>query len=92
MQSGHTAQQRIEGNLPLDARQWSAETEVAAPREGNVAVICAAQIETVWIGEALWIAVGGSHDHDHRLALANALPAQFGIFGSQAIALDGAAE
>src|SRR2546425_3444706 len=43
--------ERVDGDLPFHAREWSAEAEVNAPAEGDVAGVGASGVETVKGGE-----------------------------------------
>src|ERR1700722_10891821 len=65
------AQDRLESNLALDARERRAETKVGGPSECQVLVVGAVEDELVRIGKTLGIAVGRRHDRHHRLSLAD---------------------
>src|SRR5262249_9961035 len=56
------AQQRVDGDLTLDARQRSAETEVDAPAERDVTIVGAADVEPVGVRKLRGVAVGGAGD------------------------------
>src|SRR5215210_3572858 len=62
--------QRLEGDLPLDAGQRRAQTDVNSLAEGDVPVgIGPADIECFGIGKALRVAVGASQADGNLLAL-----------------------
>src|SRR5229473_613713 len=80
----HTLQQGCESCLALDPCQRRAKAEVAGPREGNMAVVLATDIQAVRVGETLRVAIGSTHDRDNRLAFADHLSPKLYIIGGQA--------
>src|SRR2546422_1403141 len=59
--------ERVDGDLPFHAREWSAEAEVNAPAEGDVAVVGAREGETIRGGELGGVAIRGADEGDHHL-------------------------
>ena len=55
---GKSAEERIHGDLRLDARERRAETEVDAVTERQMIVVFAAEIEPIGIREATRVAIG----------------------------------
>src|SRR5207244_10896787 len=76
--------ERRERHLSLDARQRRAEAEVRAPAERQVAVIRAAEVQTVGCGGALGGTVAGGHRCDARLALLDPAATQLDVVGRHA--------
>ena len=62
--------QRLEGDLPLDAGQRRAQTDVDPLAEGDVAVgVSPADVEGVRIGKALGVAIGAGQTDRNLLPL-----------------------
>src|SRR5215510_14074169 len=78
------AENRFKRKLALHAGQWRAETEVRRPSEGEMAVILAAKVQPVRIGEAIRVAVRRSHDGNDALSFANPVAAHFTVHWSEA--------
>src|SRR5262250_837558 len=57
-QLGPPLEQRVDGDLALDAREGGAEAEVDSPPEGDVTVVRARDVETIGVGELSGITVG----------------------------------
>src|SRR2546426_6786088 len=57
--------ERVDGDLPFHAREWSAEAEVNAPAEGDVAVVGTGEGERNKGGGIGGGAVRGARGRDH---------------------------
>src|SRR5258705_2006845 len=68
---GQPLHERVDRDLALDPRQRGAETEVDAPAEGDVAIVGPPDVEAIGFGELGGIAVGGTDERHHHLALAD---------------------
>ena len=74
----------FKSQLPLDARQRRAKTEVTGPAESEVPIVCARNVEAIGIGKSLRVAIAGRHDGNYRLAFANQFAADFSVFTTDA--------
>src|SRR5215813_5295247 len=63
--------ERADRNLPFHTRERSADAEVDAPTERNVASLPAPDIQTVEVRILRGIAIGGTDEGVHHVALAN---------------------
>src|SRR2546428_3784150 len=63
--------ERVDRNLPFHAREGSAEAEVNAPAEGDVAVVGPGKVETIRVGELGGVAIRGADEGHHHLTLAD---------------------
>src|SRR5881628_3460769 len=63
--------ERVDGDLPFHAREGSAEAEVNAPAEGDVAVVGPGEVETIRVGELGGIAIRSADEGHHHLTLAD---------------------
>src|SRR3989475_13204283 len=59
--------ERVDGDLPFHAREWSAEAEVNAPAEGDVAGVGTREVETKTGGELGGSASPGAPGRQHHL-------------------------
>src|SRR2546428_5743633 len=59
--------ERVDGDLPFHAREWSAEAEVNAPAEGDVAVFGTSDGETNRGGEMGGEATPPARERQHQL-------------------------
>src|SRR5438445_1805199 len=67
--AGKAAHQPVERDLPLQARQRSAEAEMDPGAKRQVGIRLAAKVEILRIGELLRVAVAGAEQQHHGLAL-----------------------
>ena len=54
------------------------------PTEGEMAIVCARNVELIRIRKSFRVAIARRHHRDHSLAFANQLTAEFGIFATNA--------
>src|SRR6266568_3748422 len=80
----HPLQQRIDGDLPLDAREGGAEAEVNSPAEGDVTIVRARDVETVGVGKLGRVTVGGPDEGQDQLAFADRAAADGDVFARNA--------
>jgi thioesterase domain-containing protein len=56
---------------------------MTGPAEGDMAVVGTGDVEPIRIGEASRVAIGRTHDRDHRLPFVNQPPAELNVLGGQ---------
>ena len=79
---GVAAQQHLEEHAGLEPGQLSPDARVLATAERDVRVRVAVDLEFLGVGaEDLLVAVGRAVEHDDRVALADALPADLDVGG-----------
>ena len=76
---GQAAQHFVHADAGFQARDVGAQAMVRAGAESQVAVGLAADVELVRPLERFLVAVGRSPAHEHPLALADRLAADFGV-------------
>ena len=78
-------QQRAEHDLGLEAGQLRPQAEMIAVPEGQMAVVRAADVQTVWIFETGWIAVRTREDRRDELTRHDPLTADLTVFDGRSI-------
>src|SRR3954447_20687038 len=78
------SQERLQGDVDLKARQWTTDAAVHSAAPTHVLVVRALNVELVWIGKSIGIAVGGAVQQVHRRSRGDDGPADLDIGGDTA--------